>query len=723
MVQSGDGKSSANHRLAVQLRLRGEINSAENTAAPVATGAAGEESMAAAEPNPPASRIETEMLRARGLLKKREFAQSYAIAQSLRAEVPENRDVLYLIAVSQRYLGRIADALATLAHFETLHPDYGRLYQERGHCYRAVGELNAALSAYERAVALNPTLAASWHALTELFREVSRGADAETAAAHAKKLASLPPPVVAATNMLSEGATHAAEQVVRQFLRANGTHIEGMRLLAQIGVKLDILDDAEFLLESILEFEPSYHAARYEYAIVLTQRHKHVRALEEIAKLRAIEPNNRAYRTIYANACVGIGDHEEAQRMYRELLPGAPNPAELHLSIAHSLKTMGRQAESIESYRAAAQAQPSYGDAYWSLANLKTYRFSDAEIEHMRAAEAAATTSLVDRFHLCFALGKALEDREEFAESFRYYERGNALKKAQTRYRPDVIERQLRSQIAVCTPEFFAARQGVGCDRRGPIFIVGLPRAGSTLLEQILASHSQVEGTMELANIPRLVNEIRGREDVDSAPRYPAVLGELSAVQLRELGEKYLEETLVYRSGKPFFIDKMPNNFRHIGLIQLILPNARIIDARREAMDCCFSNFKQLFASGQEFTYSIEDIARYYRAYVEVMGHWDAVLPGKVLRIQHEDVIADLDGNVRRMLDFVGLDFEPACLEFYKTERSVRTASSEQVRQPISKEGLDRWRNFEPYLAPLKAALGPLAERNRFRRESGGTIS
>jgi tetratricopeptide (TPR) repeat protein len=523
--------------------------------------------------------------------------------------------------------------------------------------------------------------------------------------------------------MLAEGETYAAERVVRHFLRTNGTHIEGMRLLAQIGMKLDILDDAEFLLESVLEFEPTYHAARYEYAIVLTQRHKHAQALEEIAKLRAIEPNNRAYRTIYANACVGIGNHEEAQRTYRELLPGAPNAAELHLSIAHSLKTMGRQTEAIGSYRAAAQAQPSYGDAYWSLANLKTYRFSDAEIGCMRAAEAAATTSLVDRFHLCFALGKALEDREEFAESFRYYERGNALKRAQTRYRPEVIERQLHSQAAVCTREFFAARQGVGCDRSGPIFIVGLPRAGSTLLEQILASHSKVEGTMELANIPRLVNEIRGREDIDSTPRYPAVLGELSAARLRELGEKYLQETQAYRIGKPFFIDKMPNNFRHIGLIHLILPNARIIDARRDAMDCCFSNFKQLFASGQEFTYSIEDIARYYRAYVDVMRHWDAVLPGKVLRIQHDDVVADLEGNVRRMLDFVGLEFEPACLEFYKTERSVRTASSEQVRQPISKGGLGRWRNFEPYLAPLKAALGPLAERNRLRRESASTIT
>lgn len=667
--------------------------------------------MAAAEPNPPASRIETEVLRARGLLKKRQFAAALSLAQSLLAEVPENRDVLYLVAVSQRYLGRIADALATLAHFETLHPHYGRLFQERGHCFRAVGEMTAAIEAYQRALTLNPTLSASWNALETLFRGLGRAADAETAAAHASKLARLPLPVVSATNLLAEGQTYAAEQVIRQFLRANGTHIEGMRLLAQIGMKLEILDDAEFLLESVLVFEPDYHAARYDYAVVLTQRHKHAQALEEIAKLRKIEPDNRAYRTIYANACVGIGDHEEAQRMYRELLPGAPNAAELHLSIAHSLKTLGQQPQAIEAYRTAAQVQPSYGDAYWSLANLKTYRFTDGEIEVMRAQEAAAGTARIDQFHLCFALGKALEDRGEYAESFRYYERGNALKKAQVRYQPDSMERALRAQASLCTSEFFAARRGVGCDRNGPIFIVGLPRAGSTLLEQILASHSQVEGTMELADIPRLVNDINGREHADSKPRYPAALAELSPEQLREFGEKYLKDTQAYRSiGKPFFIDKMPNNFRHLGLIHLILPNAKIIDARRDAMDCCFSNFKQLFASGQEFTYSVEDIARYYRSYIELMQHWDRVLPGKVLRVRHEEVVEDLEGNVRRMLDFVGLDFEVACLEFYKTERSVRTASSEQVRQPISREGLERWRPFEPYLGGLKAALGPLAE-------------
>jgi hypothetical protein len=326
----------------------------------------------------------------------------------------------------------------------------------------------------------------------------------------------------------------------------------------------------------------------------------------------------------------------------------------------------------------------------------------------MRAEEGAPSIAAADRYHLCFALGKALEDREEYAESFGYYERGNALKKRETRYRPEPIERNTQLQTSLCTREFFERRRSFGCARPDPIFIVGLPRAGSTLLEQILASHSRVEGTMELADIPRLVSALQGREHNEPLPRYPGVLAELTAQDFKKFGEKYLADTEVYRTGKPFFIDKMPNNFRHIGLIHLILPNAKIIDARREPMACCFSNLKQLFAAGQEFTYSVDDIARYYSTYVKLMDHWDGALPGKVLRMQHEEVVLDLEGSLRRLLDFCGLDFEPACLEFYKTERSVRTASSEQVRRPIYTEGLGQWRHFEPWLGPLKAVLRSL---------------
>src|SRR2546427_36713 len=515
--------------------------------------------------------------------------------------------------------------------------------------------------------------------------------------------------VLSASGMLADGDVYGAERILRQFLLKHGNHLEAMRLLAQIGVQLDVLDDAEFLLESVLTFDPNYHIARYDYAVVLGKRHKHATALEQARKLLKIDPRNRAFRTVYATACVGLGDHEEALRVYRELLAETPHNAELHLSVAHALKTQGRQAQAIEEYRAAAAARADFGDAYWSLANLKTYRFTDAELERMRQIEAADATKLVDRYHLCFALGKALEDRGEYQEAFRYYERGNAFKKSESRFDLGAMERNLRLQASLCTREFLAARAGGGCQRPDPIFIVGLPRSGSTLIEQILASHSQVEGTIELADIPRMTQQLRGRENRAAPSRYPALLADLAPAERLRLGEKYIGDTRVYRTDKPYFIDKMPNNFRHIGLIHLVLPNARIIDARREPLACCFSNFKQLFASGQEFTYSLEDIGRYYRVYVELMAHWDMVLPGKVLRVQHEELVEDFEPQVRRILDFVGLDFEPACLEFYKTERSVRTASSEQVRQPIYKEGIDQWRNFEPWLGPLKAALGGLA--------------
>jgi tetratricopeptide (TPR) repeat protein len=653
-----------------------------------------------------ASAIEMEVKRIRALMEQGQFAAALAAAESLLAEVPENRDVLYMIAVSERYLGRIADALSTLDRLEALHPAYSRLFQERGHCHVALREAEPAIAAYLRAVNLNHALPASWSALQKLLRMAGRATDAEMAASHVAALAKLPTEIVTASSMFADGEIHPAEAIVRQYLLKHGNHVEAMRLLAKIGMQHGVLDDAELLLESVLVLAPDYQAARYDYARTLLDRQSYVKARQELDKLLEVEPRNRSYRTAYATASVGLGEPERGIELYRELLAEAP-AADLHLSIAHALKTLGKRDEAIDAYRQAIALRPAYGDAYWSLANLKTYRFDDAQIACMRLEEAARTTPLVDRYHLCFALGKALEDRAEYAESFLFYERGNALKKSEIRYRPGPIARNARLQASVCTREFFAARRGVGCQSAEPIFIVGLPRSGSTLLEQILASHSQVQGTMELPEIPRIVNELRGRELDEANPRYPRVLTELAPADFLRLGETYLANTRVYRHGKPFFIDKMPNNFRHIGLIHLILPNAKIIDARREPVACCFSNFKQLFASGQEFTYDLEDIARYYRDYLELMAHWERALPGKVLRVQHEQVVEDLEDNVRRLLDFCGLEFEPACLEFYKTERSVRTASSEQVRQPIYRDGIDQWRHFEPWLGRLRAALRP----------------
>jgi tetratricopeptide (TPR) repeat protein len=611
-----------------------------------------------------------------------------------------------MIAVAQRYLQQVPEALATLAELERHHPGYGRLFQERGHCYFALRQAGPAIDAFLHGLVLNPSLPASWRALRELYRLTGQTAYAEDAAGHLARLEALPREIVVAFSMFADGEIYDAERAVRDYLLAHGNHVEGMRLLAQIGMKLDVVDDAEFLLENVMLVAPDHREARYEYALALLQRHKHVRAREEIQKLLDIDPDNRVYRTTHATIRCGFGDYAEALPLYREILAETPRDAELHLSVGHAEKTLGHTQEAIHSYREAATTRPGFGEAYWSLANLKTYRFTDDEIAVMRAEESSPKVRPVDRYHLCFALGKALEDWGEYDDSFAYYARGNSLKKRECRYKPEVLEANARLQSEICTREFFEARRGFGSESTAPIFIVGLPRSGSTLIEQILASHSQVEGTMELADIPRFVHDLQGRTMTGSSSSYPAVLGTLDAQECRRLAQKYLDDTLVYRKlQRPFFIDKMPNNFRHLSLIRLMFPQARIIDARREPMACCFSNFKQLFASGQQFTYSCEDIARYYRMYLALMMHWDTALPGQILRVQHEDLVESVEAQVRRILDFCELEFEPACLAFHTTERRIHTASSEQVRRPLNREGLDQWRHFEPWLGPLKALL------------------
>ena len=659
----------------------------------------------------PSPSVEQSVRRLREWQKEGRHGEALREATALLREVPDNRDLLLIAAIGLRHLKRIPEALAMLERLDQRR--FSRMHQERGLCFVALKDAPRAIEALLHAVNINPALPQSWSMLEGLYRIVGDAPNAATAAAHVATLKNLPPEVVTATSLFADGDLVPAEQIVRTYLLTHGDHPEAMRLLAKIGLARDVLDDAETLLEAVLTLVPDHRAARYEYADTLVKRHKYAQAREQLDALLRLDGGNMDYRALSATVAVGLGEQDKAIALYRGLLAEAPESPDLNLWLAHALKTVGDLPEAIAAYRAAAAARPDFGDAYWSLANLKTYRFGDDEIARMRAAEAAPSTPPIDRTHLCFALGKALEDRGAFAESWRYYERGNALKRAESRYRPQIIETNTARQIAVCTADFFWTREGWGTPARDPIFIVGLPRSGSTLIEQILASHSKVEGTEELADIQRVVLDLQGRDPDLNDPRYPGALAGLTAEDFRRLGEKYLGDTQVHRSGKSFFIDKMPNNFRHIGLIHLMLPNARIVDARREPMACCFSNLKQLFANGQEFTYSVDDIARYYRTYIELMRHWDEVLPGRVLRLHHEDLVADLEGSVRRLLDHCGLEFEPACVEFHKTKRSVRTPSAEQVRQPIFRDGLDQWKEYEPWLGPLKDALGDAHARYR----------
>ncbi len=655
--------------------------------------------------------LEQETLRLQELTRTHHYVAALAGIGPLLARHPEDRGLLYLAAMSLRSLNRVSDALELLRRLEQHHPRYSRLYEERGHCYIALRDVPRAIEAFRRGVEINQALPASWQMLHRLYHVTGDQHNAAAAADQIAVLKKLPLPIIQAGSMFSDGELTAAEGIVRSYLLQYGHHVEALRLLARIGIRRDALDDAERLLESVLKLAPDYGAARADYAGVLNRRQKYLQARREMETLLRLEPGHRDYLKLYAAACVGLGDYAPIIRLYRQMLAEGEATgtatADLHLWLADLLKTVGRRPEAIQEYHAAIAASPDSGAAWWGLANLKTYRFVDDEIARMITMEAASATSLVARYHLCFALGKALEDEGKYEESWRFYERGNALKHAEFRHLPGVAEAHTRLSKQVCTKEFFAARQGWGVADPDPIFILGLPRSGSTLIEQILASHPQVEGTQELADVQRIVMELRGRgSDLDN-PRYPGVLTELTAEEFMRLGERFITETRVYRrTGRPFFIDKMPNNFRDIGLIHLMLPNAKIIDVRREPMACCFGNLKQLFSSGQEFSYNIDDIARYYRTYLEIMRHWNMVLPGRVLTMHHEDVVDDLEGSVHRVLGFCGLPFEPACLEFYKTPRNVRTASSEQVRQPIRREGVDRWRNYEPWLAPLRTALG-----------------
>ena len=661
----------------------------------------------------PVLSLEDEVIALRRLQAEASHDEVIVRTAALLPDWPDNRDLLILKAASHRHLRQVDEAMAMLDRLEAAHPQFSRLHQERGLAYIQHKDAERAIQSLLVAVHINPALPQSWSMLAKLYGLSGDTANAAMAGEHVAKLSQLPAEIVQATSLFSDGDLKPAEDMTRQFLLTHGNHVEAMRLLARIGLACDVLNDAETLLEAVLELEPDYRAARYDYAETLIKRQKYLEAVAQIDRLLALDPRNNAYRTLGATAAVGLGQNERAIAIYRDMLIDEPQSWDVPLWLGHALKTVGNVPEAIDSYRGAARARPNFGDAYWSLANLKMYRFSDDEIDAMKREEAAGTTGLADRYHLCFALGKALEDRGDFAWSWVYYERGNALKRSESRYRATITETNAAEQIRVCTSDFFAARAGWGAGDADPIFVLGLPRSGSTLIEQILASHSQVEGTHELSDIQRIALDLQGGDMDFDLPRYPGTMADLNSDEVKALGQRYMDGTRVYRSGKPFFIDKMPNNFRHIGLIDLMLPNAKIIDARREPMACCFSNLKQLFAQGQEFTYSIDDIARYYDSYLDLMAHWDRALPGRVLRVQHEDVVDDLDGSVRRILDYCGLPFEAACVEFHKTKRSVRTPSSEQVRQPIFRDSLDQWRNYAQWLEPLECALSGAGARYR----------
>ena len=620
---------------------------------------------------------------------------------------PDTPKAKRILAAAYRLQARAQRGLDVLAPLHAEYRDSPDFLQEMAQCLGAVGRGDDAINALRRAVGLDPKHAACWQSLGHQLKVAGDDEGSLQAFERHIELSTRHPELVEAVKLLRENKLGKAEKIVRDLLKKYPLDVSAIRMLADIGFQMGRLKDASLLLERCLELAPDFYAARHSYAMLLMRLQKHEAALVEAEKLLIHEPNNPNFLTLKASILVRIGDHPAAIEIYERVLKNYPNQARAQMSYGHTLKTVGRLDESIDAYRKCVRLSPEVGEAYWSLANPKTFRFSDNDIENMRNQVTAEGGDADDQAHLAFALGKALEDCGEYDESFKFYRRGNGIRRIEHRHNPKINVLEALRQVRALGKELFEQRNGWGCKAPDPIFIVGLPRAGSTLLEQILASHSQVEGTSELQDIITISRKLGGKCRENPSGKYPECLTGMTAGQLRELGESYLETTRIQRNNTPFFIDKMPNNFRHIGLIHLILPNSKIIDARRHPMGGCFSGYKQLFANGQTFTYGLEDIGKYYRDYVRLMDHWDAVLPGRVHRVQYEEMVADTETQIRALLDYCGLEFEEQCLRFYETDRAVRTPSSEQVRRPIYKESTEQWRNFEKHLAPLKEALGP----------------
>ena len=640
------------------------------------------------------------------LIKENKFKEAHEYVLLNLEQDSNHIESLYFGSVCARYLMNYQQSNDYLERLLTLSPDMGRAYQELGHLNRDRGSLELAAGYYRQACEMNPALISSWQFLYDYYRDIGKKDASSHALEQLENLKSLPNTLLYINQILYEGKLSEAEKMCRDFLKKDPKNTEAMSILSEIASRLGYLEDAEFLLENAVNFEPNNPELRKKYLIILRKKQKFSKAMIQAEYLCKTFPKNLSYKAQMAIEIMQNGDYEKAIEIFDSILKKAPNDPNTLTSKGHALKTFGNNIDAIKSYKLAHKAKPDHGEAYFSLANLKTYSFKTSEIALMKNQLENVNLLSKDRVYFHFALAYALEKEGEYEEAFSHLEKGNEIKKINNRYSIKGMKDEIHSQIQICDSNFFSSHGEGGLNKNDPIFILGLPRSGSTLIEQILASHSQIDGTLELPNILSMAHGLRGHDRLSNEGKYPSVLKSLTKDQRKEMGLEYITDTFIHRDKAPRFTDKMPNNFRHIGLIHLILPNAKIIDARRYPLDCCFSIYKQLFAQGQEFSYGLEEIGNYYRNYIDLMDHWNRVLPGKILKVNNEDIINDLEGQVKRIIDYLELPFEKECISFYNTKRSVRTASSEQVRKPINKDGVERWKPYSKKLKPLVDYLG-----------------
>lgn len=623
---------------------------------------------------------------------------------------PDSLDASLLLSEALRLSGNLEAAQAIVSPIAAAHPKLFGAQRQLG-VVLAGRDLPLPASVALRAAAeANPAHPTIWRDLAMQLALAGDESGAQVARArHADLLAE--PTLLRVAAQLRANDLAGGEAAVRAYLADYPEDVAALNLLAEAQARGDRPDEAEATLRLCIALAPAYRRARHGLTQLMLGLSRLEDALTGARQLVALDPQSSGPQRLLAAVYMAMSQYERALAIYEPLTKADGQRAGLWLSYGHALKTLNRTQEGIDAYRRSIQLAPHLGEAYWSLANLKTYRFDDGDISRMRTQAARADISAEDRVNFLYALGKAAEDRDEADAAFKAYAEGAALHLSTSNYKPGRLAAVVERSREVFTPEFFAAREGGGASAQDPIFIVGLPRAGSTLLEQILASHSMVEGTAELQDMHLVAQSLVTPAEAREGRSFVDVVGGLDAAQMRALGETYLRTTRMHRiSGRPLFINKMPNDFMHVGLIHLTLPNAKIIDARRHPMACGWSCFKQHFARGQLFTYDLGEIGRYYADYVRLMAHYDRVLPGRVHRVIHEDLVADPERRVRALLEYCGLPFEEQCLRPHENERAVKTASSEQVRQPISAKGLDSWRRFETHLDPLKQALGPVLD-------------